>query len=348
MELNERERFLRCAFGRDLDMLPIQCDFSGSGLAHYLAGRGIANVSDLELLAFMENHVLYAYMNGAVLQMKTKNFHGQAVITDEWGCGWDTSQDLFYCSHPIRDWKDYERYQFPDPWAPGYLDYAQGLVKEYAKTHIVTSYHFCCLFERAYILRGFENVLADFIEEEELVSQLLDRITDFHVELAKRYVALGVNCGRIVDDYGSQVGMIMSPAMWRKFIKPRLAKIYAVYRNAGLPVIHHSCGNVMPIVPDLIELGVNVLNPVQPNVMDIGKLAGEYGNQLTFFGGICNQKVLPYGTPEEIDRNVRQVTEVLGRNGRYVIAPSNGIGKDVPAINVEAFYQAAQKYRRIV
>ena len=118
-------------------------------------------------------------------------------------------------------------------------------------------------------------MLADFIEEEELVSDLLDRITDFHVELAKRYIQLGVNCGRTVDDYGSQIGMIMSPPMWRKYIKPRLARIIAVYRNAGLPVIHHSCGNITPIIEDLIEIGVNVLNPVQPNVMDIQELADQ-------------------------------------------------------------------------
>lgn len=346
MKLNERERFTRCAFGQDLDMLPVQCDFSGSGLKHFLEQKGVHRVSDLELLPYFQNHVLYAYMNGAVLQMKTKDFNGAEVITDEWGCDWDTSQDLFYISHPLRSWEDYEKYQFPDPWAPGYLDYAKDVAAAYGETHIVTSYHFCCLFERAYILRGFENVLMDFYEEEELISDLLDRITDFHVELAKRYISLGVNCGRTVDDYGSQNGMIMSPQMWRRFIKPRLSRIHDVYRNAGLPIIHHSCGDITPIIGDLIEIGVNVLNPVQPNVMDLGRIAEEYGKKISFFGGICNQKVLPYGTPEEIDANVCEVTKILGKYGRYIIAPSNGVGRDVPMENVEAYFRAAEKYRR--
>ena len=347
MILSERERFTRCALGKDIDMLPVQCDFSGRGLKHFLNQKGISRVSDLELLSFFDNHVLYAYMNGAVLKMKTKDFHGEAYVFDEWGCKWDTSQDLFYCNHPIENWEDYEKYEFPDPYAPGYLDYAEGLVKEYGKQYIVTSYHFCCLFERAYILRGFENVLMDFYEEEELLTSLLDRITDFHVELAKRYISIGVNCGRTVDDYGSQTGMIMSPDMWRRFIKPRLARIHAVYRNAGLPIIHHSCGNIMPIIEDLIEIGVSVLNPVQPNVMDLEKLSRDYGDRLTFFGGICNQKVLPFLSPEEIDENVRQVRNTLGAHGRYVISPSNGIGPDVPMENVEAYFQAARKYRRL-
>lgn len=345
MELTKRERFTRCAFGQDVDKLPIQCDFSGSGLKKYLAAKGISRVSDLELLPFFENHVLYAYMDGTLLRLKTKDDRGERYLTDEWGCRWDTTQDLCYVNHPLDNWDDLERYTFPDPWAPGYLDYAEGVVRAYGKDHIVTAYHFCTLFERAYILRGFENLLMDMMEEEELVTALLDRITDFQVELAKRYVSIGVNCGRTVDDYGTQNSLIMSAATWRKYIKPRLAKIVAVYRNAGLPMIHHSCGNITALIPDLIEIGVNVLNPVQPNVMDLNFLSEQYGRQLTFFGGICNQHVLPFGTPEEIQANVQEITRILGRYGRYVIAPSNGIGPDVPAEHVEAFYRAAQQCR---
>ena len=112
-------------------------------------------------------------------------------------------------------------------------------------------------------------------------------------------------------------------------------------------MIHHSCGNITPIIEDLIEIGVNVLNPVQPNVMDIQELADQYGKRLTFFGGICNQNVIPFLKPEEIDENVKHVTEILGRNGRYIISPSNGVGMDAPLENVEAYCRAALKYRHI-
>ena len=346
MNLTCKERFLRAVKGEETDMLPVQCDFSASGLQKFLLSKGIKNVSDLELLPFFENHVLYGFMNGATLRMKTKDFGGEKIIYDEWHCGWDTSQDLLYCTHPIADWKDFETYQFPDPNAPGFLDYAESLIQAgYTKDRIVTSYHFCTLFERAYILRGMQNFLMDLLAEEELSCALLDKIADFHVELAKRYVQIGVNCGRTVDDYGSQNSMMMSPATWRKMIKPRLARIIAVYRNAGLPVIHHSCGSIMPIIGDLIEIGVNVLNPVQPKALDIEKLADEFGDKIAFFGGVCNQEVLPFQTPEEIDAHVRYLVKVLGKHGRYIIAPSNGVGKDVPLENVEAFFRAAQKYR---
>jgi uroporphyrinogen decarboxylase len=346
MKLTPKERFTRCAFGQDVDMLPIQCDFTARGLKTFLQSKGVNRVSDLELLPFFENHVLYAYMDGAVLGMKTMDYRGQKVLYDEWHCGWDTSQDLMFCESPIKDWDDMDTYSFPDPRAPAYLDYAESLIRQgYGEDHIVTAYHFCTLFERAYILRGFENFLMDLLTEEDLVLDLLDKITDFHVALAERYLKLGVNCGRTVDDYGMQTSMLMAPDVWRKFFKPRLARIVAVYRNAGLPMIHHSCGNIMEIVGDLIEIGVNVLNPVQPKAMDMRELAKNYGDKITLFGGICNQEVLPLGKPEEIDQNVREVTALLGRNGRFIIAPSNGIGPDVPLENIEAFCGAARKYR---
>jgi uroporphyrinogen decarboxylase len=346
--LTPKERFTRCAFGQDIDMLPIQCDFSARGLQRFLSGRGVNRVSDLELLPFFENHVLYAYMDGAVLAMKTMDYRGQKIIYDEWHCGWDTSQDLMFCESPITEWEDLENYSFPDPQAPGYLDYAESLIRSgYGESHIVTAYHFSTLFERAYMLRGFENLLMDLLTEEDLVSDLLDKITAVHVALAKRYVQLGVNCGRTVDDYGMQTSMLMAPEVWRKFFKPRLARIVAVYRDAGLPMIHHSCGNIQEIVGDLIEIGVNVLNPIQPKALDLKKLADDYGDKITFFGGICNQEVLPRSTPEEVEQNVRQIRALLGRHGRFVIAPSNGIGPDVPPENIEAFFRAARESRQL-
>jgi uroporphyrinogen decarboxylase len=187
----------------------------------------------------------------------------------------------------------------------------------------------------------------DLMDEEDKVVYLLDKITDFHVRLAKRYVKLGVNCGRTVDDYGMQTSMLISPELWRRIFKPRLAKIFAVYRNSGLPMIHHSCGNITEIIPDLAEIGMNVLNPVQPKAFDMKALASQYGEKITFFGGICNQEILPLKTPSEIDSNVRDITALLGKNGRYIIAPSNGIGPDVPLENVKAFMDAAGKYRNM-
>ena len=344
--LTPKERFTRCAFGQDIDMLPVQCDFTARGLQAFLRGKGVHRVSDLEILPFFENHVLYGYMDGATLRLKTMDYREERVLRDEWGCGWDTSQDLMFCESPLRSWDDLANYPFPDPEAPGYLNYTEKLIASgFTETHVVTAYHFCALFERAYVLRGLENFMVDLLEEEDYVCALLEKITEFQVALAKRYVKIGVNAGRTVDDYGGQVSMLISPALWRRLFKPRLARVVSVYRDAGLPMIHHSCGQILDIVPDLIEIGVNVLHPVQPKAMDMRKLADAYGEKITFFGGICNQEVLPSWRPEEIRENVRETVEILGKRGRYVIAPSNGIGPDVPLVSIDAFCAAAMAYR---
>lgn len=346
--LSQKERFTRCAFGQDIDMLPVQCDFTPRGLAAFLKSKGVTRVSEMEILPFFDNHVLYAAMNGVTLRLRTMDYNDEPFLVDEWGCSWDTSQNQMYCESPLKSWDNLCEYPFPDPESPDYLDYAEELINAgFANSHIVTSYHFCTLFERAYILRGMENLMSDFIEEEDAVCALLDKITDFQVALAKRYVRIGVNAGRTVDDYGGQISMLISPAMWRRLFKPRLARIIAVYRDAGLPMIHHSCGHILDIVPDLIEIGVNVLNPIQPKAMDIKNLADLYGEKITFFGGICNQEVLPFMTPDEIRENVKETVGILGKYCRYVIAPSNGIGTDVPLANIDAYCNAALEYRKI-
>ena len=349
IKLSPKERFTRCAFGQDVDMLPVQCDFTARGLKNFLASRGVSRISDLELLPFFDNHVLYGYMDGVTLRLKTMDYRDEHILYDEWGNGWDTSQDLMYCSGPLGDWNDFDNYRLPDPNAPGYLDYTEKLVRDgYAENYIVTSYHFCTLFERAYMLRGFENVMEDMYLEPELLESLLDKITDFQVALAKRYIEAGVNCGRTVDDYGSQTSLMMSPQLWRQYIKPRLAKIHDVYHNAGLPVIHHCCGNITLILDDFVEMGINVLNPVQPAALDVKLLRDNYGTKLTFFGGICNQTTMSDGTPESVDEHVREQTSILGAHGRFVISPSNGVGVDVPLENVEAYFAAAERYRKLL
>lgn len=348
MQLTPKERFLRTVRGMDVDRRPMQCDFTASGLKAYLSRKEISNVSDLEILNFFENHVLYAYMNGTLLDMKTKNIGNERYAKDEWMCEWDMTKDLMYSGHPLSDIKQYKNYQFPDANAKGYLDYAQKLVKNYSDRYIVTGYHFACLFERAYILRGFENTLIDFMLNKGFLEELLDKISHFQVELAKRYIQIGVNCGRIVDDYGSQMGLMISPDTWREFIKPRLIKIVSVYKNAGLPVILHSCGDISSIIEDIVEIGIDVLHPIQPNVMDLDDIVDRFGKKLTFFGGVCNQEILPLGTPEEIDEEVKRLIKLLGRYGKYIVCPSNGIGPDVPFENVEAYMNAVKKYTKTI
>ena len=150
-----------------------------------------------------------------------------------------------------------------------------------------------CLFERAWSLRGFDALLMDMLERTAWVEELLDRIVGIQATLARRFVAAGVAGGYFGDDYGAQRAMLFSPRLWRRLIKPRLAKLFAVFGDARLPVILHSDGDIRAILPDLVEIGMTTLNPVQPEVLDHAWLHKEYGAKLSFYGGISTQGVLP-------------------------------------------------------
>ena len=162
--------------------------------------------------------------------------------------------------------------------------------------------------------------------------------------MARKVVAAGFKCGHTGDDFGSQSRPLMSLATWRRFFKPRWARVWRVFKEAGLPVIHHSCGHVTDLIPDMIDVGLDVLEPVQP-VMDLAYLKREFGKQITFWGGIDTQHVLPYGTPEEVRSHASDVIRTLGRGGGLIIAPSQEIMPDVPAANIVALVETIRALR---
>jgi len=161
-----------------------------------------------------------------------------------------------------------------------------------------------------------------------------------------RYAELGVDIVQLGDDIGSQQGMLVSPALWRKYLKPLMAKIIADIKGANPEtlVFYHSDGNIEAVIPDLIEIGVDVLNPVQPECMDIAKLKKKYGNWLSFWGGIGVQTTMPFGTPDDVRRAVKHVIRDAGRGGGLLVAPAHLIERDVPWHNVEAFVEAVHEY----
>ena len=136
----------------------------------------------------------------------------------------------------------------------------------------------------------------------------------------------------------------MSPATWRRFFRPRLQLVWDVYRQAGLPVIYHSCGNVIALIPDMIEMGLDMLEPIQP-VMDLKFLKREFGRHLSFWGGIDTQRILPYGTPDEVRRHTTEVIDTLGAGGGLLIAPSQEIMPDVPVENIVAMVETVVRQR---
>lgn len=191
-------------------------------------------------------------------------------------------------------------------------------------------------FERTWAMRGFQEIMMDFCENPEFVEELLDHLAEISIQIIDKLIehyGNSIDAIGFSDDYGGEHAMLLSPAMWRRFIKPRIKKMYARIKKAGKKVYLHSCGHISPIIPDLIEAGVDILQPIQPETMDIFALKKHFGRDLCFAGGISTQKTLPFGTPQQIRDEVNRCLDIMGKDGGYIIAPAKPILPDVPVVN---------------
>ncbi|MDR0475981.1 MAG: hypothetical protein LBH43_20240 [Treponema sp.] len=196
------------------------------------------------------------------------------------------------------------------------------------------------LFERAWSLRSMEELLVDFYDEEDFVHELFSRITDYNVAIINEALQYSLDGFYFGDDYGQQTGMIMGPALWRKFIKPCLARTFAPIKAKGLPVILHSCGNILDILDDLVDIGLDCYQTVQPEIYDLRELKKRFGGRLAFFGAISTQQFLPFAQPAEVKAKIKETISILGTNGGYICAPTHQVPEDVPAENIMAMIEA--------
>ena len=204
----------------------------------------------------------------------------------------------------------------------------------------------CNIFESAWYMRGFEQAFADMAEGSELFDAILQKVADFYLEHARR--TLQAAKGRIdliftADDIGGQAGMLMSLDMWRQHIMPHHTRINRVIHEYGAKVIYHTDGSVMPAVPGLLEMGIDILQALQFDAagMDPVALKRDFGKRLCFEGGVSVQRTLPFGTPEEVREETRQRIAVLGKGGGYILGPAHAIQTGTPPENVLAMFETA-------
>ncbi len=263
------------------------------------------------------------------------------LIQDEFGVIWnDLPDNRGYVEHHPLDESDLSGYEFPDPYAPGRFKGIRERMEAHSDLFLLAWTG--DLFERAHFLRGLDYLLMDLHLNPQFVHDLLDNILKFLLGNVSQLAELGVDGIFLSDDYGHQHSLLMSPDHWREFIKPRLRKLFARIKAEGLFAFLHSCGNVSEIVPDLVEIGLDVLHPIQPEAMDIASLKANYGDKLAFYGGISTQQTLPRGTPEEIEAEVRQTVQLMAKGGGYILAPGITLQGDIPLENILAFVRAAQ------
>lgn len=258
---------------------------------------------------------------------------------DAFGVVWDRSvdKDIGVVEGVVLADGTLDGYSFPDPLAEVFVGDLERLAEQEPDLWRVHSIGFS-LFERAWTLRGMENLLMDFYERPQFVHDLLTAIADWNIVQVKRALEYDIDAVYYGDDWGQQQGLIMGPALWREFILPQLRRMYGVVREAGRYVMIHSCGDVDDLFEDLIDAGLNCFNPFQPEVMDVWTLLPAYRGRLCFHGGLSTQKTLPYGTAEEVRDECERLLS-LGRAGGYIFAPAHAVEGDVPVENMLAFME---------
>jgi uroporphyrinogen decarboxylase len=246
----------------------------------------------------------------------------------------------------LRDPAELDDWPFPDP-TPEYR--WAGLADRVRELHEQGYFVLGSaggIFETAWYIRSMEQLFLDMRFNQPFATRLLDEITARRAFAARKCAEAGVDAISTGDDVATQQGMMMSPPMWRTWLKPRLAQIIAA-ATAIKPDIHvtyHSDGNVRAVIPELAEVGVTVLNPVQPECMDVAQIKRDFGDRLAFWGGMGIQQIMPWGTAAEVRAEVKRLIETLGAGGGYLISPTHVLEPEVPWENIRAFFDAAQEY----
>jgi len=302
-------------------------------------------ITPLELDLKFGNDVLQTWVsiNG---EMERDVLQG-TEFTDSFGVRWKRDGEYnMVVRHPlagcsaseIRAWSP------PDPHASERYERLDYLLTNYGSEYFIGADVSGTLFEPAYHLRGMENLMLDLAEGNEEVELILNKLRDFSAAAALECVRRGADWIWLGDDLGSQQGMLMSPDMWRVYFKPRMKTIIDAVRKAKprMPIAYHSCGSMAPVISDLIELGIDVVNPLQESAigMDQKAVKRAFGDRLTLMCGLDTQQFMPRATPDEVFRMTKEKVDTLGTSGGYIFAVSHHIQGDVSDENIDAMLRA--------
>ena len=288
------------------------------------------------------------------LYYSDKDFKPGTTI-DMWGVGHEPGSEkafhMTYMHNPMKDFDSVEQIEsYPFPvFDLSNLPKMTQMAKQFHDQGLAVMGNMqCTVWETAWYMRGMENLMTDMMLEEPIATAILDRVTEISVARARSYAESGVDVLFVGDDIGMQHTVMMSDELYCRWLKPRIAKVIAAAKaiNPNIIVFYHSCGFVTPFIPHLIDVGVDVLNPVQPECMRFEEIHEMYGDRLSFHGTIGTQTTMPFGTPEEVRREVFKNLDIAGKKGGLFVAPTHLLEPEVPIENVVAYIKACREYCR--
>lgn len=278
----------------------------------------------------------------------------EGASIDIWGVahepGSEAAKHMTYMRNPMKDMEELEKiqaYPFPD-FSKGDASHQKGQVEDIHSRGLAAMGSMqMTIWETAWYIRGMENLMVDMSCEPEIASWIFDKVTEQAVIRARSYARAGVDIIYLGDDIGMQNGPMMSPAMYREWIKPRLRKVVDAIReiDPGIIIFYHSCGTVTDFIPDLIECGIDVLNPIQSECMDFQEIYEKYGGKISFHGTIGTQTTMPFATPEGVKEQVWKNLDIAREHGGLFVAPTHLLEPEVPWENIEAYVAACREYK---
>lgn len=350
--MKHRDRVLMALSHQEPDRCPMQVSFTPEFAARLeadlrLEDHGLHNPhgggNTYELERSLDQDMLLTSV-GWVNGYYQDGYQQVDSYRDEWGVLWKTVeyQTRFgkgKCTepfgHPLMDDRNLNTYSPPDPNRPQLYAEAERTIRDFQDEYWIVGVTPTTIFECAWALRGYEQLLIDMATDPGRANCVLDLPFRYHMAVTQRLVRMGVDMVWLGDDVGGQTSMLMSPKMWRTYFKPRMAELIECLRaiNPGIKIAYHTDGVIYPIIPDLIEIGIDVLNPIQPLAMDPAKLKKEYGSKLCFWGSLDIQQTLPYGTPQDVSDEVLLRLRTIGENGGLLIGPTHNLQLDTPLEN---------------
>lgn len=294
----------------------------------------------------MGNDVRQTWVNNNFAMEGIVHEHDGESHVDAWGIRWERGFGFNQIAHfPLQDSTPEEvlAYAFPVQHIPELFQAMEQTAAQAGDAFLGCDVS-PCAFEMYWRLRGMERAMLDLAENPELAGEMLQRCAAFSALLAEeafqRYSLDWLWTG---DDVASQMNMMFSPRTWRKLVKPALEQVFAVGKAHGVWIAYHCCGALRDILPDLVELGMDVLNPIQVNCpgMDIFELKQEFGRAISFMGGLDTQYLLPNGTVSEVRQAVCRLLEQVAADGGYILAASHTIPPETPDANIFALYEEA-------